>query len=122
MYLRQLIFDTASVTQGVGELEETLKWGEPSYVTMETKSGSTVRIDRIKSGKGQYAVYFNCQTNLIGTFRAMFPTQFTYEGNRAIIFNEYDEVPVKELRRCISLALTYHQRKKRRKGTMEIGK
>ena len=26
MFLRQLIFDTASETEGVGELEETLKW------------------------------------------------------------------------------------------------
>jgi hypothetical protein len=39
--LRRLILDTAKATQGVGELEETLKWGQPSYLTTESKSGST---------------------------------------------------------------------------------
>lgn len=42
MQLRKLILETASETEGVNKLEETLKWGEPSYLT---KSGSTIRID-----------------------------------------------------------------------------
>ena len=44
LFLRQLILETAAITEGVGQLEETLKWGEPSYLTPTTKSGSTVRI------------------------------------------------------------------------------
>ena len=68
MFLRQLIFETAAATDGVGELEETLKWGEPSYLTPKTKSGSTVRIDWKKSQEGQYAIYFKCTTNLVETF------------------------------------------------------
>jgi Domain of unknown function (DU1801) len=66
--LRRLILDTAKATQGVGELEETLKWGQPSYLTTESKSGSTVRIDQVKAEAGQIAVYFHCQTNLVETF------------------------------------------------------
>jgi hypothetical protein len=109
-FLRQLIFDTAAATEGVGQLEETLKWGEPSYLTPETKSGSTVRIDW-KEKKSHYAIYFKCTTNLVPTFRRKYPKQFIYEGTRAIIFQEDDKVPVKELSDCISLALTYHLRK-----------
>ena len=45
MRLRELIFDVAAETDGVGELQETLKWGQPAYLTTETKSGSTIRID-----------------------------------------------------------------------------
>ena len=115
MFLRQLIFDTAAATEGVGELEETLKWGEPSYLTPKTKSGSTVRIDWKKSNEGQYAMYFKCTTNLVETFRAKYPTEFRYGGNRSILFNEDDEIPVKELSDCIALALTYHLRKKSKK-------
>jgi hypothetical protein len=66
--LRRLIFNTARNTEGVGALEETLKWGQPSYLTPETKSGSTIRIDRVKSSASQYAVYFHCQTDLVETF------------------------------------------------------
>jgi hypothetical protein len=39
--LRALIFDTATRLPEVGELEETLKWGEPSYLT-KNKSGTTL--------------------------------------------------------------------------------
>lgn len=31
MFLRQLILSTADSLEQVGELEETLKWGEPEY-------------------------------------------------------------------------------------------
>ena len=41
--LRELIFDTAKATKGVGAIEEALKWGQPSYLTLKSKSGSTVR-------------------------------------------------------------------------------
>ena len=47
--VRRLILDTARKTEGVGALEEALKWGQVSYLTSESKSGSTVRIDRVKS-------------------------------------------------------------------------
>ncbi len=109
--LRRLIFEAAAATAGVGTLEETLKWGEPAYVTSQTKSGSTVRIDCKKSNPKQYAVYFHCQTNLVETFRRLFPHEFKFEGNRAIVFDETDTVPADSLALCISAALTYHLKK-----------
>ena len=111
--LRALIFDTAAKTDGVGALEETLKWGQPSYLAPETKSGTTVRIDQVKSAPGRTAVYFHCRTSLVGTFRALYPDELTFEGNRAIIFDGTDELPEPALRNCIALALTYHRRKSR---------
>ncbi len=106
--LRRLIFDTAKTTRGVGALEETLKWGQPSYLTPETKSGSTIRIDRVKSSANRYAVYFHCQTDLVETFRELYPTELSYGGNRSIILNAEDAIPEPALRHCLALALTYH--------------
>jgi hypothetical protein len=106
--LRRLILDTAAATKGVGELQETLKWGQPSYLTAATKSGSTIRIDRVKASTNQYAVYFHCQTDLVATFRELYPKEMTYTGNRAIIFNAGDAIPEAALRHCVALALTYH--------------
>ena len=103
--LRDLIFETASATEGVGELKETLKWGQPSYLTTASKSGSTIRIDRVKSAPDRYAIYFHCQTNLVATFRELYPTEFTYEGNRSIVFEADEAVPQEALRHCLSLAL-----------------
>lgn len=109
--LRELVFTTAAATTGVGVLEETLKWGEPAYVTPQSKSGSTLRIGWKKATPSQYAMYFHCQTNLVETFRTLFPDEFKYEANRAIVFSEADEVPVNALALCIAAALTYHLRK-----------
>ncbi len=110
--LRRLIFDTAKATKGVGELEETLKWGQPSYLTTESKSGSTVRIDQVKAEAGQVAVYFHCQTNLVETFRELYP-ELHYSGNRAILLDAADKLPETELRHCVGLALTYHLGKRK---------
>lgn len=104
--LRQLIIDTALTTEGVGIVDETLKWGEPAYVTPR-KQGSTVRIDR-KKDLDRYAIYFNCNTTLVDSFRSLFPHTFTFEGNRALVFNAGDKLPKKELAFCIGMALTYH--------------
>lgn len=106
--LRALIFDVAAQTAGVGALEESLKWGEPAYITAASKSGSTVRIAWKKSKPTQYAMYFNCQTTLVDSFKTMFPTAFKFEGNRALVFAEHDKVPVEALRICVEMALTYH--------------
>ena len=106
LLLRQLILDTASEMSSVGEIEETLKWGEPSYIT---RTGSTIRIDWKASFPEQYAMYFNCKAKLVDTFKELYRDQFHFEGNRAIVFYENEKVPINELKQCIAMALNYHR-------------
>lgn len=109
--LRALVFQAAATAQGAGEIEESLKWGEPAYVP-RNKSGSTVRIDWKQKDPAHYAVYFNCQTDLVDTFRTLFPDDFKFEGNRAIVFALEDKIPEDALAMCIVASLTYHLRKR----------
>jgi len=104
--LRKLILDVAEKTKGVEQLEETLKWGEPSYLT---KKGSTIRMDWKVKQPNQYAIYFKCTSQLVPVFREIYGDIFNYEGNRAIVFGLKDRIPVKEVKQCIKMALTYHQ-------------
>ncbi len=113
--LRELIFETAESTEGVGALEETLKWGQPAYLTSESGSGTTIRIDS-RSSSGEYAVYVHCQTTLVDSFRSWFPGQLRFEGSRAIVFHVDDDVAVGPLSVCLGAALTYHLDKKRKTG------
>lgn len=113
--LRRMIFQVARQTEGVGELQETLKWGEPAYVTAKSGSGSTIRINRHGNEDGQYAIYFHCQTNLVDTFRTLFGDTFEFEGNRCIVFDASSRLPAAELKVCIAMALTYHRNKRRRR-------
>lgn len=105
LHLRQLVLDTAAEMESVKKIEETLKWGEPSYLT---KNGSTIRINWKKSKPDQYAMYFHCKTKLVDTFKELYKDTFKFDGNRAIVFNKNDKIPVNELKHCISLSLTYH--------------
>jgi hypothetical protein len=109
--LRRLILKTAAKTEGVGPLEEALKWRQASFLTSQSKSGSIIRIDRIKGSDDKYAVYFHCQTDLVPTFRELYPKKFEYEGNRAIVLDANKKPEEKALAHCIALALTYHRRK-----------
>lgn len=110
LVLRQLIADTAAEIDGVGTIEETVKWGQPSYVTSETGSGSTIRIAPTgPESVHDYAMYFICRTNLVSTFRTLFGDAFTYEKDRALLFTIGEPPPIDELRECVALALTYHR-------------
>jgi len=108
LFLRELIYAVAAETENITGFEETLKWNEPSY---KAKSASTIRIAWKKSDPNQYGMYFHCKTTLVDTFKELYGDVFKFEGNRAIIFNTDDVVPLDELKYCIKLSLTYHKRK-----------
>lgn len=112
MDLRQLIIEVAAETKGVGELQETLKWGQISYLTVSPRSGTTIRIDEYHPDTQQIAMYVHCQTSLVETFRQMYSDDFQYEGNRAVIWNELSEIQIDILKHFIELALTYHSGKR----------
>ncbi len=115
--LRDLIFAVAAETEGVGALEETLKWGQISYLTPRTKSGTTIRIDVAGDGSDQLALFVNCQTSLVGQYRALYGTVLAVEGNRCVRFNMSDQASIEALEHCIELALTYHLARKRKTST-----
>lgn len=104
--LRKLILTAAEEIDDLTEIEEALKWGEPSYLV---KKGSTLRIDWKEKAPEQYAIYFKCTSKLVPTFRALYNDVFTFEGNRAIVFKMEDEIPEAELKNCIKAALEYHK-------------
>ncbi|MFY8329014.1 DUF1801 domain-containing protein [Pseudoalteromonas sp. ZZD1] len=101
--VRSLILKVAT-EEGSSELEETLKWGEPSYIS---KSGSVIRFDYKEKLPQHFCIYFNCKTKLIDTFKELYGDTFVYQGNRALVFEISQTLPNKELAHCLSLALRY---------------
>lgn len=110
MDLRDLIFETAAAHPEVGQLTETVKWGQPAYLTNKTKSGTTVRLawnDKTQT----INLLVHCQTSLVEEWRAQYSDTLTFESNRAIILNPTTPLSRAALRHCIAMALTYHARK-----------
>lgn len=110
LQLRKLVFATAARLDGVGEIDECLRWGQPSYLTTASGSGSMLRLQWDASLGQQVGLYVHCQTRLISEFRARYP-EFCYQGKRALLIPVAGRLPRAELADCIGLALTYRQRR-----------
>lgn len=110
--LRKLIYKVANSTEGVGEIEETLKWSEPAYLTKKPKSGTTIRIDWKERNPDKIGIYVNCNTTLVDSFRSMFEYELEFEGSRAILIPINEPLPKEQLMICIQMALRYHLDKK----------
>lgn len=105
--LRGLILAVAAATDGVGPLTETLKWGEPAYRGLSLRRGTTIRLGWPKTDPARVAVYVNCRTTLVATWRALFADSLAFAGNRAILLPVAGPVPEDEVAQCIAMALTY---------------
>ena len=104
LQIRTTILEIAK-EDDVGELTETLKWGEPSY---RAKKGSTVRIDWKPKSPDKVSLFFTCNTSLVETFREVFGDSLQTVGNREIAIPISGAIPMPELKACLSMALRYH--------------
>ncbi|WP_346900390.1 DUF1801 domain-containing protein [uncultured Roseibium sp.] len=105
--LRTLVYQVAAEDQRVGPLQETLKWGEPSYLTEVTRSGTTLRLAVKKSMPATYGLFFNCRTRLAERITDFYPDTFMLDGTRGLLFSAGRNIPDEEVKACISLVLTY---------------
>jgi hypothetical protein len=103
--LRKLIYSLVDELE-LGDIEETLKWGEPSF---KVKTGSPIRIDWKAATPDNYYLFFNCQTKLVDTFRELYSDVLELQGNRAIVLTLNQPLPEAKIKHCLTLALTYQK-------------
>lgn len=103
LQLRELVFRVAE-DFNLGEVDETLKWGEPSY---QVKGGSPVRMDWKPKYPNQYFLFFHCQTKLVDTFRELYSEVLKFETNRAIVLYTNKKLPEKAIWHCMKMAVKY---------------
>lgn len=104
--LRQLIWAEAAILPQIGPLEEALRWGQPAYLTPQTKAATTLRLGVPKAGG--FALFVHCQTRLITDFTLQFPGQDRIEGSRAVLFDDPGQIDPLRHGWLIRRALTYH--------------
>ena len=111
--IREMIFGVAAEDPRIGALTETLKWGEPAYLTEVTGSGSTIRLGWPRGEPGHAAIYFICRTTLVDSFRERFGGDYRYAGTRAVLLPATGDVDHASLRHMLAMALTYHLQPRR---------
>ncbi|BCE01559.1 DUF1801 domain-containing protein [Marinicellulosiphila megalodicopiae] len=104
--IRNQVFIAAN-DLGIQKLEETLKWGEPSYLC---KTGSTIRIDFKPKTPDKCYVFFNCKSKLVESIKEIHSQTINldFDGNRALIMDINQPIDLDVLRHCFALALNYH--------------
>lgn len=108
--IRDMIFSVAAGDARIGAVSETLKWGEPAYLTDVTGSGSTIRLGWPRKAPDCAAIHFICRTSLVATFRERFGEAFRYEGDRAVLVPVAGAIDRSQLEFMLAMALTYHLR------------
>ena len=105
MALRKLIYDVASEHPQTSPLIETLRWGQPAYLTA-SRAGSTLRLGLHKDA--QFALFAHCQTSIIRTYAETFPGWDRFDGNRAVLFDDVSQIEPERLAHLVRHGLTYH--------------
>ncbi|EMY62785.1 hypothetical protein [Leptospira terpstrae] len=108
MEIRGWIYELAQSDERIGEIEECLKWGQPSFLTPKTKSGSTIRIGKVDDL--EFALYFNCKTTIAEEIAHEYP-EWNCDGKRALYFKVNQKLSKTKLIACLQKALLYHKRK-----------
>ncbi|APG48902.1 DUF1801 domain-containing protein [Phaeobacter porticola] len=107
--LRRLIFEVAAQDPEVGEVTETLKWGQPSYTAAKAGLGTPLRLGCSK--RARFALLVHCQSRVIDNFANRYPAWDKFDGTRAVLFDTPEEVEPLRHGWLIRHALTYHRDK-----------
>jgi len=103
--MRKMVMQVAKELE-LADVEETLKWGEPSYISTV---GSTIRMDWKAKRPDRCSFYFSCQSKLVSTFRELYGDQLQFEGNREMVLPLNEPLPEAAIKHCLHLALQYQK-------------
>ncbi|HAE28019.1 MULTISPECIES: hypothetical protein [Hyphomonas] len=109
--IRGMLYETADSLPEAGRITETLKWGEPAYLTSAPKSGTTIRLAWSPKRPDSAGIFVNCQTTLLDEWRTLYGETLDLVGNRELRLTLGAPLPADPIRHCLAMALTYHQRK-----------
>jgi hypothetical protein len=107
--MRALIFDAAAATK-TAPLTETLKWGQPAYLPAR-RHGTTARLGWSATDPDHCSLFVHCQTDLVSRFRQVFPDEFAYVGNRAVLVPAKGQFAAAAFQQIAAAVFTYHRDK-----------
>lgn len=107
--MRALIVDAAHAAD-VGEVEESLKWGQPAWRPKRARTGSTLRLHWDAKTPQTIALFVDCKTTLGAEMFAAYPYDFKYESNRAMRLHLGAPLPQQAIAHLAQRTFTYHRK------------
>ena len=99
-----VVHEVAAGDPRVAPLTETLKWGEPSFLT---KTGTTLRIAWKAKTPDEIGLFVIFRTDLLDQTRSLYPDAFRYEGTRALFLSLAAPIPEQAVAHLASRTQTY---------------
>ena len=103
---RALVYRVAAADDALGEIVESVKWGQPSYRSTDRHRGTAVRLG-VDRRSGRAGVCFHCGTAMIARCRERFPTAFSFDGKRGLLLDSDVHEVEETLAACVREALVY---------------
>lgn len=111
MACRTLFHDVAAEAN-TGRLDETLKWGQPSWRPVKPHTGATLRMDWDAGTPGRLSFYVDCKTDLAARMRDIYPDLPLNDGQRHLGIDLDHPFPDQAIRHLAEMTFTYHRAKR----------
>ncbi|MEM1037860.1 MAG: hypothetical protein AAGI12_00145 [Pseudomonadota bacterium] len=111
LQVRERILAQSTANATIGPVTETLKWGQPSYLTEKTQAGSTLRLSTTKEDQ-KPAIFVHCQSGLADEIRDLYGDTLSVPDQRHVVLPHMMEDHAQTIDHVIALVLTHHARKR----------
>tara|TARA_R110002094_G_scaffold23868_14_gene36157 strand:- start:1518 stop:1952 length:435 start_codon:yes stop_codon:yes gene_type:complete len=108
------MFHEIAEKAGVGALDETLKWGQPSWRPTKPRTGSTLRMDWNPKFPDRLSLFVDCKTDLAARMQTLYPDLPENDGQRHLAIDLYAPLPEQAITHLADMTFTYHRTKARR--------
>ncbi|MFT6674686.1 MAG: hypothetical protein ACJAVM_000869 [Sulfitobacter sp.] len=102
------IFHDVAAQAGIGVLEESLKWGQPSWRPQRPRTGSTLRISWDAATPQILPLFVDCKTDLAARMQTLYPDLAANDGRRRIGFDLHGALPAQAIAHLAQMTFCYH--------------
>ena len=106
--IRKILREVAA-QEGIA-LQETTKWGEPSWLPRKRGIGSTLRAGWREKSPDSLSLFVNCQTDLVEQVTRVHHSAFSAIGSRELVIQLSAPLPRAAIAFCAVATLTYHRK------------
>ena len=108
----RVLFHEVAAHADVGALDETLKWGQPSWRPSKPRTGSTLRMDWTPKFPDRLSLFVDCKTDLAARMQDMYPGLPANDGQRHLAVDLNAPLPKQAIRHLADMTFTYHRAKR----------
>jgi hypothetical protein len=102
------LFHTIATRVDIGPLDETLKWGQPSWRPIKPRTGSTLRLNWSPKSPTELAIFVDCKTDLAARMQTLYPHLPANDGGRRMAIDLNSPLPETALSHLAEMTFSYH--------------